>query len=669
MAAKFNESHLRRLLVNARYADRLLSDIEGILNAGESKSPFPQYRPDVTLHQAKQIRNHLARFRDHLSRVLTAAGVPRQDARFGSIHSIRVNLAFVRVAVQEMGPQYLRGYGEMSPEAEAELRGLSNELEGLIDSLERNLALGDAVDLEARLQRLQQTSDEAGLLRLLDRIIGDNELAEYRAPLLTLVERLESPRFEIAVFGRVSSGKSSLLNHLLGTTVLPVGVNPITAVPTRIQYGPEPSLTVTLVDRKVLRHPLEDLVQYASEEQNPGNERGVVRLDVALPSPRLKDGLVLVDTPGFGALATAGAAETLSYLPQCDLGILLISAVNPVNEEDLSTMQALAQAAIPQMVLLSKADLLNPADRGKAEEYSRKAILENLGLKAGVHPVSTVAEHEALLEDWFREELEPMFARQRELAQASIRRKAGALRESVALALRTKLGGAEGAEPASGVPLEEIERGLRTAASEIEQTRRACLAQADEVRSLAGQALREAAAARPATQAVVREMAETAAAEAATRVAGRLRQLARTLESALAAAAEALRDNGGMPGVSLEECVRGLPRFDVSLSELEVRPPWFLPVPALARQWVVAKLDREFGALLGSAFATLSRALELWAAGVQAELQRRFDERADLFRAQLERRMSHKELQPEDRARLKADLEQLENWPADKAGG
>jgi hypothetical protein len=35
----------------------------------------------------------------------------------------------------------------------------------------------------------------------------------------------------------------------------------------------------------------------------------------------------------------------LSYLPQCDLGILLISAVNPVDEEDLNTIHALSQAA------------------------------------------------------------------------------------------------------------------------------------------------------------------------------------------------------------------------------------------------------------------------------------------------------------------------------------
>lgn len=367
----FNESHRRRLLANAQYADKLISDIEEILSASDSKSPFPKYRPDVSLHQARLIRGQLARFRDHLGRVLSAVGIHHAGAQFGALHSIRVAVMFIRIAVQEMAPEHLRGYGDLSEDAASELRGLCTELEGLIDGLERNLALGAAVDLRARLERLQQTTREADVLRLLDRIVTEDELAEFRSPLLSLVERMESPRFEIAVFGRVSSGKSSLLNHLLETDVLPVGVNPITAVPTRLVYGGEAHLTVTLSDREVRHRPISELVDYASEERNPGNERGVTKLVVALPSPRLQNGLVLVDTPGLGALATAGAAETRSYLPQCDLGILLLSAVNPINEEDLNTIEALSMAGIPVMGLLSKADLLSPRDRERALDYTK----------------------------------------------------------------------------------------------------------------------------------------------------------------------------------------------------------------------------------------------------------------------------------------------------------
>lgn len=47
----------------------------------------------------------------------------------------------------------------------------------------------------------------------------------------------EGDLINVGVLGRFKSGKSSLLNHLCGRSVLPVGVTPVTAVITRIRYG------------------------------------------------------------------------------------------------------------------------------------------------------------------------------------------------------------------------------------------------------------------------------------------------------------------------------------------------------------------------------------------------------------------------------------------------
>jgi GTPase SAR1 family protein len=61
---------------------------------------------------------------------------------------------------------------------------------------------------------------------------------EFRGTLSMLLDRMEGAAFEVGVFGRVSSGKSSLLNYILQTNVLPIGVTPVTAIPTRISHGP-----------------------------------------------------------------------------------------------------------------------------------------------------------------------------------------------------------------------------------------------------------------------------------------------------------------------------------------------------------------------------------------------------------------------------------------------
>ena len=92
------------------------------------------------------------------------------------------------------------------------------------------------------------------------------------------------------MFGCVSSGKSSLLNAILETDVLPVGVTPITAVPTRITHAAEPSLTVWFSEAPRKKLEIFHLQEFATEQQNPGNTKHVTRLVVARRLPVWKAG-------------------------------------------------------------------------------------------------------------------------------------------------------------------------------------------------------------------------------------------------------------------------------------------------------------------------------------------------------------------------------------------
>ena len=147
-------------------------------------------------------------------RILASQGIPIPAPMSGSVHSIRVTLGFVDIAFDEVRPKRMAGYGEV------------------VSRLLAYLAQGESDDLEQRLRRLEQAGNDIYLVKALERAIGRHGLVEFRPALRTIIDRLEGDSFEIAVFGRVSSGKSSLLNHIVGQNVLPVGVNPITAVPT-----------------------------------------------------------------------------------------------------------------------------------------------------------------------------------------------------------------------------------------------------------------------------------------------------------------------------------------------------------------------------------------------------------------------------------------------------
>ena len=185
-----------------------------------------------------------------------------------------------------------------------------------------------------------------------------------------------------------------------------------------------------------------------------------------------------MDTPGLGSLATSGAGETKAYLPRCDLGVVLIDAGSTLTEDDLATIQTLYDAGIPASVLLSKADLLAPADRDRALEYVAGHIRSDLGLELPVHAVSIKAEYSGLLEKWLDTEILPLYDRHAELARQSLNRKIGALRLGVEAALKARLKrSGPGGHPAIAIDaskLRELETELRTAAGKIAEARTEC---------------------------------------------------------------------------------------------------------------------------------------------------------------------------------------------------
>jgi GTPase Era involved in 16S rRNA processing len=170
---------------------------------------------------------------------------------------------------------------------------------------------------------------------------------------------------------------------------------------------------------------------------------------VTLCSSRLRDGVILVDTPCIGSLALSGGAEALAYLPRCDLGVVLVDSASTLDQEDLALLRCLYAAGIPAMLLLSKADLLAPNDRQRMAQYIREQIRRELGLDLAVHPVSTVGKDESLLTRWFEQELTPLLDQNRTLVEESLRRKIAHLRESVISTLETILA-RRGGEPTDG---------------------------------------------------------------------------------------------------------------------------------------------------------------------------------------------------------------------------
>jgi GTP-binding protein EngB required for normal cell division len=642
-----NESQQRRLAVTCRHVDGQLADLERVLQQSVSGSPFARYTDDLTPAQRARISDHVRAIRAELLAVLARHGLPPAGARIGAAYAARTQLAFITIAVEELKPRYMRGYGAVSPEAATELNGLVEEIQRVVRLLDGVLAHAGDADLGARLARLERAGAGTGTLETLAEVIDARGLVALRPALEVILDRLEHPRVELAVFGRVSSGKSSLVNRLLGADILPVGVTPVTSVPTRIVHGREPRVDVRFADRGPVRVDVARLAEFVSEQENPANERRVSRVEVAWPSPMLEGGLVVVDTPGLGSLATAGAAETLAYLPRCDVGLVLVDAASPLTAEDVGTIARLHEAGVPVQVLLSKADLLTPADLDRVAAYVTGQLATHLGAAPAVHPVSVLETRADLLDRWRAEALTPIVAGHTEQARAAVERKIGALREAVASALRIRLAAARRAPAAPDAGGGELETDLRRAAARFEQARLALEparvvpdAFVDETIARVARAL----AARGLGRAPDDRVAAAAGAELAACVTARdepvRQELAAVAADTAAALARAARAAGATAPAAEDETaiVRDMPRAD--LESLRVARPW----PALEALGPRAAAWRWRRALGRSARETLRETLRshavvvhAWAEDVLARLRRRFEAQAGLYRLQIER--------------------------------
>lgn len=86
--------------------------------------------------------------------------------------------------------------------------------------------------------------DLADMIRAVLHITRAYTDAEREQEARELLERLASGRFQLAVAGQFSRGKTTLMNALLGAAYLPMGALPMTSAVTSVRYGSRLRATV-----------------------------------------------------------------------------------------------------------------------------------------------------------------------------------------------------------------------------------------------------------------------------------------------------------------------------------------------------------------------------------------------------------------------------------------
>jgi GTP-binding protein EngB required for normal cell division len=661
-----NASQRQHLLVTCKHIDQLLGDIESTLNAAGSKTVFPSYANDVTPVQRRTIEDYIARVRGQLLQVLAGQSLQPERPRISAIHSIHVNLTFVDIAIAELAPHYMRGYGPVSEAGTSDLNGIVGELQSAIKELTRYVLQPHAGDLRERVQKLAGQGWQVEGLRALAEIIDRHGLTEFRPTITMLLDRTEDTALEIVVFGRVSTGKSSLLNHIIGNNLLPVGVTPITAVPTRIGYGQRALVKVWQEGFGASEHAVEELPSYVDERLNPENRKRVGRILVLYPSERLREGIIFVDTPGVGSLATRGAAETLTYLPRCDAGMVLVDAGSTLTPDDLRIISALTQASTPTTVLVSKADLLSQPDLEQQTAYVKRQLRSELDADLPVRAVSIMPNHVRLLDEWFAEELAPLYERKQRVLQESLARKtlmlAGAVRSTLEMLVSYP-------HPKGNdrVQLEEIDLELRRSAGGLQTFQTGLRHRTDEVPRLSSFILKKAAEivadlwdsdGEVDCAEVLRNTAGEVAHEMAADVRSRLTRVQEMLQQELSKTATLLKYTD-LPREEDFQVLAEMPVFHMNRQSQFARRPisgnlarWF---------WVRAarRILRGYESGLKQALESFSRLLYSWGRDASSDVEQRFDSFANRYRGQLERLLLDRKRTRIDYDRVQSDLENL----------
>jgi len=220
-----------------------------------------------------------------------------------------------------------------------------------------------------------KSDEKMSLAAIIDRTLAalapiEPEQQAESGSLLALRARQEEGSFRLAVLGQFKRGKSTFLNALLGEDLLPTDILPVTAIPTFIQSAESVTAKVFLVnqDAPVIfdqkQGSLGDFLQtYVTEAGNPDNHRQVERVEIGHPAAILKQGVVLVDTPGIGSTFRHNTEVAYQILPHCDAALFLVSPDPPITEAEITYLREVRELLPRTFFLLNKVDFLNEKDK------------------------------------------------------------------------------------------------------------------------------------------------------------------------------------------------------------------------------------------------------------------------------------------------------------------
>ncbi|KAK9282279.1 hypothetical protein L1049_005193 [Liquidambar formosana] len=199
-------------------------------------------------------------------------------------------------------------------------------------------------------------------------------LMEEVSLLIDAVSNLDEP-FLLVIVGEFNSGKSTVINALLGRRYLKDGVVPTTNEITFLRYS-----------------------ELGSDEQQRCERHPDGQYICYLPAPILKE-MNIVDTPGTNVILQRQQRLTEEFLPRADLLLFVISADRPLTESEVTFLRYTQQWKKKVVFVLNKSDLYqNASELEEAISFIKENTRKVLNTEhVTLYPVSARSALEAKL--------------------------------------------------------------------------------------------------------------------------------------------------------------------------------------------------------------------------------------------------------------------------------
>ena len=223
----------------------------------------------------------------------------------------------------------------------------------------------------------QVNESMAGVISVCDKL----NLEDYAKSLQESQKRMQNRVFSVGIMGEFRRGKSTVINALLGRSIVPSDIVPTSATLNYIRWDTAPRADIEFKDGTHKEVGVDELDRYITKITKASAEMAatVEKSVVYYPCPFCQNGVEIVDTPGLNDDERMTAISE-QVIPTLDAIIMVLVPDSPFSqsESDFVRNKVMTSDLGRIIFVLNKIDNIRPREREKLIAHIRNSIEESV---------------------------------------------------------------------------------------------------------------------------------------------------------------------------------------------------------------------------------------------------------------------------------------------------